>query len=252
MCLVGLAFKVHPKYPILLITNRDEAYARPTAQAHFWEDDPSILAGKDLEAGGTWMGVSKNGRFAALTNFRNPMMLGDDKKSRGELVTNYLKSSLGPKEWLKSIVNTASDYNPFNILVGNVEELFFMSSAYNQLTEVKPGVHGLSNDSLNTSWPKVTYLTKKLSTLIKTKKTSNTELFRALQNKKKAPVSKLPETGVGLALEKILSPAFIETENYGTRCSTILKISNEGEIHFSEKSHLLKENKLVEVKFFSE
>ena len=235
MCLILFAYDVHPKYRLVVAANRDEYYQRPTANAHFWEDEPEILAGRDLEKMGTWMGVSKNGRFAALTNFRNPKEQTDGKRSRGELVAEYLKGSSRPEEYLKIISRNRESYPGYNLLAGDLKQLYYYSNIENQILKLKPGIYGVSNHLLNTCWPKVTRGKEGLAALVKEQKHVQSEkLFQLLNNADPAADDDLPKTGVSLEWERTLSPIFIKSEGYGTRSSTVLLMSNEG-IEYNER-----------------
>ena len=155
MCIISFHLKQHPAYKLILIANRDEFYGRPTAKAHYWEDAPFLLAGRDLQAMGTWMGITKTGRLAALTNYRDPKATIDHPKSRGKIVSNYLTSTIAPKNYLHSLKEEAHRYNGFNLLVGSVDDLYFYNKAENTIQSLKPGTYSVSNASLNTPWPKV-------------------------------------------------------------------------------------------------
>ncbi|MEQ6377338.1 NRDE family protein [Bacillaceae bacterium S4-13-58] len=239
MCLILLAKNIHPDYPLIVAANRDEFYKRPTESAHFWEDHPYILAGRDLEKMGTWMGVTKYGQFAALTNYRDPEEMMEGKKSRGELVANFLKTGQSPETYLSEISQAPKDYPGYNLLVGNSEELFYFSNKEKQVRNVEKGIHGLSNHLFNTDWPKVKKGKEGLREILKYDQ-SQTEmvknLFGLLEYADPASDEDLPQTGVPIEWERVLSPLFIKTENYGTRSSTVLLMSQK-EIHFYEKVH---------------
>jgi uncharacterized protein with NRDE domain len=155
MCLIAFAYKTHPRYSLVVAANRDEFYRRPTAPVDFWPECPCVLAGRDLEQGGTWLGVSRDGRFAALTNYRDPAANRPDARSRGELVRDYLCGSMSPQEYLERVKASGGDYNGFNLLVGDAGGLWYYSNRTDVVAAVAPGVHGLSNHLLDTPWPKV-------------------------------------------------------------------------------------------------
>lgn len=243
MCLILFAFDVHPVYKLIVAANRDEAYARPTAEADFWEDDPHILAGRDLEKMGTWMGVTTSGRFAALTNYRNPLEATEGKRSRGELVAEFLKGKESPKSYVEKVSGHDSVYPGYNLLTGSVEELFYYSNIGKQVQKVKPGVYGLSNHLLDSDWPKVKTGKAGLEWIINghgdvTKGQSELveNLFTLLKNSDPASDDMLPNTGVGLHLERLLSPLFIKSEGYGTRSSTVCLLG-EKELYYAERVH---------------
>ena len=155
MCLILFAYKVHPIYNLIVAANRDEFYNRATAPVHFWEDVPEILAGRDLEKHGTWMGVTKQGRFSALTNYRDPNESTEGKSSRGELVASALTYPHQMKDYLQTLSTKRLQYPGYNLLAGSQHELYYYSNVANKLEEIVPGVHGVSNHFLNTNWPKV-------------------------------------------------------------------------------------------------
>jgi uncharacterized protein with NRDE domain len=235
MCLILFAYKVHPKYKLMVAANRDEFYQRPTAPIRYWEDNPEILAGRDLEKMGTWMGVTKSGWFAALTNYRNPMEVTEGKRSRGELVANALQYNGDIKEYMDSLVRNNDWYPGYNLLAGDGDELYYYSNVGQELIKVAPGIYGVSNHLLNTEWPKVQAGKDGLATILKSNQEDYIEpLLMLLQKADQAPDEKLPQTGVSLELERMLSPMFIKSEGYGTRSSTIL-LMDEKEIHYVER-----------------
>ena len=237
MCLILFAHKVHPDYPLVLAANRDEAYARPTAPAAFWNDYPHVYGGRDLELGGTWLGIARGGAIAAVTNFRRGNAPADSTRSRGELVSNYLRGNQRPADYLARVRRDADAYNGFNLILGDVDELRYFSNRGGQMTVVAPGVHGLSNDLLNTPWPKVERGRKVLGELLRNKTQVMIDgLFSLLAERTVAPDDALPETGVGLQRERVLSPAFIVSPTYGTRSSTVILVDNHGQVMFIERS----------------
>jgi uncharacterized protein with NRDE domain len=235
MCLILFAYKVHPKYKLIVAANRDEAYGRATAPAHFWEENSSILAGRDLEKMGTWMGVSRSGRFAALTNFRNPNENAEGKRTRGELVADFLKGTDSANEYLRNLSARRQQYPGYNLLAGDQNELYYYSNVGNSLEKINPGFHGVSNHLLNTPWPKVKNGTNGLEKIIEENSPEMSEqLFTHLANADPVPDHLLPSTGVSQEWERILSPIFIKSEGYGTRSSTVILVSEE-EILFKER-----------------
>ncbi|WP_033543113.1 NRDE family protein [Planococcus sp. CAU13] len=236
MCLINFQYRQHPHYKLVVAANRDEFYGRPALQAHFWEDHPEILAGRDLSQMGTWLGVTKSGRFAALTNFRDPSLPETGKISRGALVRDYLASDSNPENFLKALEPDA--YTGFNVLLGDTEKLFYYNNLQQEIVDVSPGIHGLSNHFLNTPWPKVVKGKSRLeSYLDNTPEADPDDLFELLLDAEQAADPHLPVTGVGLEFERILSPIFIKTPDYGTRSATVLLVDYENNITFAERTY---------------
>lgn len=236
MCLILLAWQAHPEYPLILAANRDEFYDRPTAAADFWSDRPDILGGRDLQDGGTWLGVTRSGRWAALTNFRDPQAIRSGTPSRGWLVRDFLAGSERPAEYMERLAPRARDYNPFNLFAGDQDSLFYLSSR-GASGPVSPGVHGLSNALLDTPWPKIRRGREAFRLLLEQNPEPDPEaLFLPLTDMERVPDGELPETGIGLDWERILSPLFITSPTYGTRSSTILMMDRRGRITFIERS----------------
>lgn len=232
MCLILFAWRSHPQHKLLVAANRDEFYARPAAAAHFWEDAPHILAGRDLQQGGSWLGVTQHGRFAAITNIRKPgAPVGS--QSRGLLVRRFLESDATPEQFLQQLRPSLPDYSPFNLLLGDGERLHYGNSAGHS-RELQPGIYGLSNAMLDTPWPKVVEGKQALLGLI-TAGSGVEQFFELLADRREADETELPDTGIGRELEKQLSARFIHFDSYGTRCSTVLTQSHDGEICFLEK-----------------
>jgi uncharacterized protein with NRDE domain len=236
MCLLLISYNVHPEYPLIVAANRDEFYNRPTEKAHFWKKHPELLAGRDLEAGGTWLGITKKGRFAAVTNYRDMRMLKESTVSRGKLVTNFLLSDLSPLRYGQNLSASADEYNGYNLLFSDIETLYYFSNQTNQLTRLSEGVYGLSNHLLDTPWQKVIKSKEAFLDVTSEKKISTDDLFKILSDDKEAPDDQLPDTGLPPELEKAVSPVFIKSDLYGTRSSTILLINSVNEVLFIEKS----------------
>ena len=235
MCLILFAWKAHERFPLVLAANRDEFYDRPSAPVAFWEDAPDLLAGRDLRDGGTWLGITRSGRLAALTNYRDPASLKAGAPSRGALTSDYLRGRESPKAHLDRIGPAADRYNGFGLVCGNRDELFFFSNRGGR-ERVRAGIHGLSNRLLDTPWPKVERGRGALRELLEGKDgPSPGALFEILQDRSRPPDEQLPETGVGIEWERILSPLFIESPAYGTRSSTVLLIDREGVVTFIER-----------------
>lgn len=237
MCLINFHYGEHPTYKLIVAANRDESYDRPTAQANFWEENSNILAGRDLVHKGTWLGITKSGRFAALTNFRDPTEFGIEKKSRGDLVKDYLIGNSRPVEFLENVQQHKDAYAGFNLIVGNSEGLFYFSNKQAKIKEIPMGTHSLSNEYLNTPWPKVTKGKERLHDYVRQHEVIETDvLFDILHDTDIASDELLPDTGVGLDLERKLSPLFIKTPNYGTRCSTVVLVGHDDSITFVERT----------------
>jgi uncharacterized protein with NRDE domain len=235
MCLILLAWRVHPEFPLVFAGNRDEAYERPSAAAGFWADEPRIFGGRDLEKGGTWLGVTSEGRLAAVTNYRDGRAARTAPRSRGELAADFLRGADEPRAYLEGATARASDYGGFTLLVGDPERMYWFSNRGRGIEEITPGVHGLSNHLLDTPWPKVTRGKERLSTLIRGDDAGLLRgLFHALADRTVAPDSGLPDTGIGLQRERELSCAFVAGERYGTRASTVLLVSRDNEVVFVE------------------
>jgi uncharacterized protein with NRDE domain len=237
MCLILFAHGVHPEYPLVIAANRDEYYRRPTAKAAFWHDHPQVLAGRDLECMGTWLGVTRAGRFAALTNFRDPRERKDDAPSRGQLVSDFLTSEREPREYLEDVAARAPDYKGFNLLAGGVDGIFYFSSRAGSVQQVPRGIHGLSNNLLDTPWPKVVRGKQRLQEAMADEPNAEA-LLDLLHDCEPADESELPDTGVGAELERVLSPALIVSSKYGTRSSTAVLFGTEGSVSFSERTVL--------------
>ena len=223
MCLIAWNWQPQSLTPLLLVANRDEYYARPTQPLHWWAD-ADILAGRDLQAGGSWLGVSRNGRLAALTNHRSPVVQRADAPSRGELVSQFLRSSAPAAEFLKALTDHAAAYNPFNLLVFDGQKLLGLEGRHERVVELTPGVHAVSNAEFDTPWPKLVALQEKLQTRLDQGLTTDTELLALLHDTQSAPDHLLPDTGVALALERQLSATFVTLPDYGTRASSVVRL----------------------------
>jgi uncharacterized protein with NRDE domain len=229
----------HPTYKLILAANRDESYNRPTQEAGFWEDKPKILAGRDLLQMGTWLGVTTEGRFAALTNYRHPDHMKSGKRSRGEITTNFLESDDSLQQYVKKLSHNKEEYVGYNILMGNPDELMYYNNIEDTVTKINPGTHGLSNHFLDTPWPKVEKGKAKLREYVmQTNLVNHEELFQILADSDEAQEEYLPDTGIGIELEKKLSPLFIKMPDYGTRCSTVLTIDQANRVSFTERTYI--------------
>jgi len=237
MCLLLVARNTHPTYPLILLANRDEYYNRRSTSAAFWDEAPFLLAGRDLRAGGTWLGITKSGRIGAVTNYRDPASFNKDAPSRGKLVSDFLMGQESPVMFLNRVDRDADRFNGFNLIIGDKERLFWYSNRSRRIHPLPSGIHGLSNHLLNTPWPKVTKAQKALSDLLSEHgEVPVGGLFRLLADRSIAPDEALPKTGVGLEWERILSPIFIVSPTYGTRSSTVLLIDRDDQVTFVEKT----------------
>jgi uncharacterized protein with NRDE domain len=238
MCLIGLIYRQHPDYPIILAANRDEFYARPTARASWWADQPALLGGRDLQAGGTWLALHRDGRFGCLTNYRDlrqPQLT--QAPSRGELVPAFLQGDASAPAYLAALDPVATDYNGFNLLLWDGTDLCHYANTSRQITPLSPGIHALSNHLLDTPWPKVERLKASLGALMASGQASSVDaLFDCLGNRELAPDSALPDTGIGLEMERSLSAMHIGMDHYGTRVASVLRISAQGQVAFDERA----------------
>lgn len=242
MCLIAFAWNAHPEYRLLVAANRDEWHDRPAAPAAWWNDHPQILAGRDLQAGGTWMGVTRGGRFAAVTNFRDPGDRKSTARSRGELVTAFLLGAETPAAFLTATKKVAFDYNGFNLIVGDGNSLAYFGSSEGTIEILAPGIYALSNHTLNEPWPKVTVARAALDVALQAEMPEDARqmaIFNILSNDAVAPDDALPNTGVGIEWERMLSPALIVSGKYGTRASTILSIANNNAVSFDEHTRAI-------------
>jgi uncharacterized protein with NRDE domain len=235
MCVIFFAHKVHPNHPLIALANRDEFYDRPTAVAGRWPDHPQIFAGRDLLAGGTWIGVTDSGRFAAVTNYREPDA-PRGRLSRGDLVADFLKGNESPSEYIEQIKTKTGEFSGFNVLAGiEGDELYYFSNRGATTKLLQPGIYGLSNHALNTAWPKVTRGLGVFESLVSSETISKKDCFALLTDETIAADEDLPDTGVGINRERQLSPIFIRTPNYGTRSSTVVLFDRDGRFDFEEK-----------------
>jgi len=235
LCLIALAWKARPDLPLVVAANRDEWRERAAQPAHWWPDHPQVYAGRDLQAGGTWMGVTRAGRFAAVTNFRDPAEKRSTARSRGELVTSYLLGDSDPRSFLAALATRAGEYNGFNLILGDGRALWYFGSREGEARAIEPGIHGLSNHLLDEPWPKVVRARMAMTEALQERDPSET-LFEMLSDGEGAPDASLPSTGVGVAWERRLASALITGNDYGTRCSTVVAFSSDGGISFEERT----------------
>jgi len=238
MCLIIFAYDVHPSYKLVLAANRDEFYDRPSASADFWKDYPDLLAGRDLKEKGTWLGITRQGKFAAITNYRDPASFMFDAKSRGKLVKDFLGDKNNAEEFIKKISRQDAKYNGYNLILQDSGGFYYYSNRGREKQKITVGIHGLSNHLLNTPWPKVVRGKKLMEEALKSRGATLEEaLFALLSDRRFPPPEKLPSTGVDKEWEKVLSPIFIKSPHYGTRSSTVLLIGKNRRVTFIEKNY---------------
>ncbi len=237
MCLLIFAHQVTPDYPLLVAANRDEFHARPTVVSDFWATYPALLAGRDLQQGGTWMGVTRSGRFAAVTNYRDPSHSAVAPRSRGELPLTYLTGSQDPETFLSKVATGARDYAGFNLLVGDRHNLWYFTNSDGMDPEcLTPGVYGLSNARLDTPWPKVELGKARMLALLQGGPISHNALATVITDRRLADTRTLSGQGLDSSMETTLSAQFIVTEVYGTRSSTTVWTDAHDQASWREQS----------------
>lgn len=238
MCVIYFALDKHKDHPLILLANRDEFYARPSRAAGYWDDFPNICGGRDLQGGGTWLGVTDAGRFAAVTNYRDPSA-PHGIHSRGELVAAFLKGDQTARQYLENVRSRSNDYSGFNLVVGEFNqdrpEVHYFSNRGDAPRQLSRGIYGLSNHLLDTPWPKVEKGKARFTDLLRSNETSNENLFDLLSDESLAADEDLPSTGIPYEAEKAISAIFIKTPGYGTRCSTVLRFDTNLEWSFEER-----------------
>lgn len=235
MCLILFAIQQHRDYPLLVIANRDEFYARPTRAAHWWDDTPSIFAGRDLQANGTWMGVDHQGRFAAVTNVREPSVKHDAPRSRGDLPKNFLQGKLSAEDYLNRLLAIKEDYAGFNLLVADSSGCWFASNRSDGIKRIPAGIYGVSNGNFDEPWPKLK--TGKLALEKNLRGSVDVEsLLAILSDRDQAADESLPETGLPTEFERLLSSRFIHSNEYGTRASSVVLCATDNTISFIEQN----------------
>jgi uncharacterized protein with NRDE domain len=235
MCLLAWNWQPDSDTPLLLLGNRDEFYARPAEPLHWWEGE-HVLAGKDLLAGGTWLGVSRTGRLAALTNFRSAHPQRSDSPSRGELVAGFLQGKTDAAHYLGQLAAKAGNYNPFNLLVFDGQQLMGLESHSARILEMQPGIGAVSNADFQTPWPKLVRLQQGLNARLESNPLSTENLLSLLHDTAPAADTSLPHTGVPIEWERALSATFIATPGYGTRASSVVSVGQR-EVRFLEQSY---------------
>lgn len=235
MCLLVFACRAHPEFPLILAGNRDEFHDRPAQAAHWWSEPPGILAGRDLRAGGTWLGVNRGGRFAVVTNYREPGAVTSGTRSRGELITNYLTSSTPVVDWIEALEGRRDEYGGYNLIAGGADRATYATNRGDDEASLEPGIYGLSNHRLNTPWPKVTAAKERLRRAMADAEITTPPLFELLADRRPAADRALPNTGVPRDWERLLSAAFIVSPSYGTRVSTVVLMRRDGLVVFEER-----------------
>ncbi len=238
MCLIAIAYRVHPEYPLIIAANRDEFYTRPTAPIGFWPDHPQILAGRDLQGHGTWLGVTRTGRIAAVTNYREPQVTPGAGRSRGFLVSDYLAGNALPETYLRQVAEQRTAYGGFNLVVGGPGPLWWYSNRNGGIVKIAAGIHAISNHLLNSPWPKVEQIKSGFSELLtRADRIEPEAVFNALlTDRTPVPDDQLPNTGVGLTWERILSPPFVISDIYGTRSSSVILVDRDNSVVFWERT----------------
>lgn len=241
MCLIVFAHRVHPEFPLLLVANRDEFFSRPTRATHWWPDARDVFAGRDEEAAnlhdrGTWLGVNRRGRLAAVTNFRElDFNEPAGKRTRGLLTADFLRNDVALPDYLTRVQREQELYKGFNLLLWGNSALMYLSNRTRGPQSLPPGIYGLSNGVLDSPWPKVEFARAALHDVIRSGTTID-RLLAILTNRDIAPDHRLPDTGIGLESERMLSPCFIHSEQYGTRATTVVMIGADGCIRLLEQN----------------
>lgn len=236
MCLIAFAWRAHPSWPLVVAANRDEFHARPTRAAHWWSQPPGLFAGADEKAGGSWCGMDTRGRFAAVTNVREPAAADTGTRSRGLLVRGFFEQTANAAAWAEYVAAEGAAFGPFNLLVGDTDTLWFVSNrgAVRQL-RLRPGVHAISNGHWGDHWPKTERAQRRLRADLAAGDPEPEALFALLADTDPAPETDLPDTGIGLTRERFLSPLFIRSPMYGTRASTVIRRRDDGAVDFHER-----------------
>lgn len=233
MCLIALSFRQHPDYPLILAANRDEFHARPTKEAHWWPDKPDIVGGRDLQAGGTWLALHRDGRFATVTNFRDAEPPRAGHRSRGHLVTGFLESKLSPADYLDTV--DEQNYAGFNLIVGTRDDIAYLSNREEGKRHLESGTFGLSNALLDGPWHKVESRKEKLSSMVASGHVDETGLMRLMNDRGKARVAEVETGRLDFDTAHAITAPFIVMPDYGTRCTSIVLVDNEGNWRFTER-----------------
>ena len=233
MCLIVFAWKAHPDYQLVLTANRDEFHRRPSRPLHYWPDNSDVLAGRDLQAGGTWLAAHRQGRFATVTNYREQQEIKGKVESRGALVTNFVTGDASAGSFATSI--DGENYAGFSLLASDGDDLYYVSNRGDQPTRLDPGIYGLSNASLDTPWPKVLRCRDALNAIVDTDTINATSLFRLMADRTCASIADVEAGHLPFELARALTAPFIVSPDYGTRCSTVMLWSHDGKVELSER-----------------
>jgi uncharacterized protein with NRDE domain len=233
VCLIAFAWRAHPGYALILAANRDEFHRRPASRLQWWQDQPQIAGGRDLEAGGTWLAASRTGRFATVANYRETLAAQPAERSRGELVTGFVTDSLAPLPFAASL--EANRYAGFNLLVATMDAVAYVSNRGDAPRLLQPGAYALSNASLGTPWPKVLKSRERLQALLDEGDVSAPALFGLLADREPAAAADTPDQGLPPNMARAVSAPFVVTEDYGTRCSTALLVGADGKVELHER-----------------
>lgn len=239
MCLLFFSYKTTPAYKLVVAANRDEFLSRPTAPLAFLDEEKTILAGRDILGGGTWLGITAQLKFAAITNYREPSVNNNNAPSRGEIVMDYLTGEMDAGHYIQVLAGRSAEYNGFNLIVGDTKELYYYSNRSAGPQLLGPGFYGLSNNLLDVPWPKVTRGKMLLHPdLVATNQVDPLQLLGLLEDEHLPPDEQLPDTKIGLEWERLLGTIFINGSTYGTRSSAVITVTNAGKIDFVEKTIL--------------
>lgn len=237
MCLIVFAYRQHPTYNLILVANRDEQYARPTQSLHLWGSPAGIIAGRDSLHSGTWLGIARNGHFSAITNHRNGLHTASSNPSRGLLTTGFLSSSVSAHRYASDVIQTTVPYDGFNLMVADSSGLFYASNVTNKCQQLSPGIFGISNAQLDTDWPKTRHQKQRLAEIVQTPAPDPQTLIRMMADPQRYPDKRLPDTHVGIEIERALSSSFIKLEHYGTRATTVILQDYQGRTRIIEQNY---------------
>jgi uncharacterized protein with NRDE domain len=239
MCLILFSYRMHPDYRLIVAANRDEFYNRPTAPLNYWPDYPDVLAGRDLKCSGTWLGVTRSGRIAAITNYREPAAHMESAPSRGILIRDFLTGNASPQRYLKAVSKMNHAYNGFNLIAGDPSGLYYYSNRAPRVHQLQPGLYGISNHLIDTAWPKIKRGKELMEGQLSGREPIDIKkIWEILADRYQPADEELPDTGVGLQWERILAPLFIASPDYGTRSSSIVLMKYSGQTTFMERTFL--------------
>ncbi len=237
MCLIVFAYKQHPEYNLILVANRDEQYERPTQSLHIWDSPTGIIAGRDSLQNGTWLGIAQNGHFSAITNHRNGLHSSSTNRSRGLLTTEFLNSSISAQHYALQISQTTVPYSGFNLIVADSSGLYHASNVTEEHQRLESGIYGLSNALLDTDWPKTRQQKQRLKYALQEQHPHPQSLIDMMADPQRYPDEILPDTHVGIEIERALSSSFIQLKSYGTRATTLLMQDYNGKTLIIEQNY---------------